>query len=96
MSVVRISYFCVLITFVHHNRSGNIEENPRPKPNSCRSFAISHWNLNSISAHNFLKLSLIQVYITVHNFDVIYLSEAYLDSSILHGDDNLQIPGYNL
>ena len=24
------------------------------------------------------------------------LSETYLDSSILHGDNNSQIPGYNL
>ena len=67
-SVVRISYFCVLLTFVHH---------------IC-------------SAHNFLKLSLLRAYITVHNFDVICLAETYLDSSILHDDDNLQIPGYNL
>ena len=43
LSVVRISYFCVLLTFVHHiwlyliisNRSGDIEKNPGPKPNPC-------------------------------------------------------------
>ena len=46
--------------------------------------------------HNFLKLSLLRAYITVDNFDVICLSETYQDSSILHDDDNLQIPGYNL
>ena len=46
--------------------------------------------------HNFVNLSLIRVYITVHNFDVICLSETYLDSSILHDDDNLQIPANNL
>ena len=77
-------------------RSGNIEKNPGPKPNSYQSFSICHWNLNSISAHKFLKLSLLRVYITVHKFDVIYPSETYLDSSILHDDNNLQIPGYSL
>ena len=38
--------------------------------------------------------SILRAYITVHNFDFICLSETYLDSSILHDDDNLQIPGY--
>ena len=87
LPVVRISYFCVLLTFVHHiwlyliisNRSADIEKNPGPKPNPCQSFSICHWNLNSISAHNFLKLSLLQAYIAVHNFDVTCLSETYLD-----------------
>ena len=50
--------------------------------------------LNSISTHNFLKLSLLQAYITIHNFDVICLSDTYLGSSILHDDENLHIPGY--
>ena len=43
-----------------------------------------------------MKLSLLRVYITVHEFDVICLSETYLDSSILHDHVNLQISGYNL
>ena len=59
-------------------------------------FYISLWNLNSISTDNFLKLSILRAYITVHEFDVICLSKTYLDSSILHDDDNLQISGYNL
>ena len=33
---------------------------------------------------------------TVHDFDVICLSETYLYSSILHDYDNLLIPGYNI
>ena len=43
-----------------------------------------------------MKLSILRAYITVHEFDVICLSKTYLDSSILHDDDNLQISGYNL
>ena len=81
LSVIRSFYFCVLLTFVHHiwlyliisNRSGDFEKNPGPKPNSCQSFSICHWNLNSISVHNFLKLSLLQASITIHEFDVIFL-----------------------
>ena len=60
------------------------------------SFSICHWHLHSIPVHNFLKLSLLRAYITVHKFDVICLSETYLNSPILHDDNNLQIPGYNL
>ena len=74
LPVVRFSYFCVLLTSVHHtwlyliisNISGDIEKNPGAKPNLCQSFSVCHWNLNSISAHNFLKLSLLRAYTTVH------------------------------
>ena len=79
LSVAWSFYFCVLLTFVHHiwlyliisNRSVDIEKNSGPKPYSCESFSICHWNLNSILAPNFLKLSLLRAYITVHEFDVI-------------------------
>ena len=73
-----------------------MKKNPGPKPSSYRNFSIYHWNLNSISAHNFPKLSLLRAYITVYKFDGICLWETYLDSSILHDDNNLKIPGYNL
>ena len=78
------------------NHSGDIEKNPGPKTKSCQSFSICHWNLNSISAHNFSKLSLLQAYNAVHKYDIICLSETYLNSSIPYDDDNLEIPGYNL
>ena len=103
LSVFRISFICILLAFIHHiwlyfiifNRRGDIEKNLGPKLNSYQSFSICHWNLNSISAHNFLK-SFLRAYITVHKSDVICLSETYLDSSIFPNDNNLQIPGYNL
>ena len=89
---VRISYICVLLTFIHHiwlcliifNRSGDIEKNPGPKPNSYQSFSICHWNLNSITAHNFLKVSLLRAYITVHSFDVIGLSQGLISIHPFH------------
>ena len=43
--------------------------------------------------HNFIQLSYLQTYIIIDNFDVIFLSEIYLDSNILPGIDNLQVPG---
>ena len=55
--------------------SGDIETNPGPKPIAGQSFSICHWNLNSISAHNFTTISLLTAYILVHNFDITCLSE---------------------
>ena len=55
---------------------GDIEANPGPKPISGQSFSICHWNLNSISVHNYTKIYL-TAYVLVHNFDIICLSETY-------------------
>ena len=61
-----------------------------------KKLSICHWNINSIAAHNFPKLVLIKAFNSIHKFDIICLLETYLDSSILHNDCNLEIPGYNL
>ena len=39
---------------------------------------------------------LLKAYIAIHKFDIICLSETYLDSSTTSDDDNLAISGYNL
>ena len=76
--------------------NGNIEMNLGPKPSSCNKFSICHWNLNFIFAHNLKKLSLLRAYISIHNFDILWLSETYLESTISSNDSNLIIPGYDL
>ena len=58
-------------------------------------FVNFHWNLNSISVHDYSKLFLLKAYVSVHKFDIC-LSETYLDSTVLLDDDNLVIFGYNL
>ena len=45
--------------------SGDIEMNPGPKPNPCHSFSICHWHPNSLTAHNFLKVSLLRAYVAI-------------------------------
>ena len=78
--LLRIFHIYALATYVFHiwlyliltKRSGDIEQ----------SFSICHWNLNSISAHNFIKISLLKTYIVTYKLDVICLSETCLDSSI--------------
>ena len=80
--------FHVWLFFIRTKRSGDIEPNPGPKLNFCQSLYICHWNLNSISAQNFIKLSLLRPYIAIHKFGIVCLSETY--------DDSLEVPGYDL
>ena len=72
--------------------SGDVELNLGPKRNAVQTLSICHWNLNSICAHNFAKLTLLRAYVSVRKFDIICLSETYLDYSI--DDENLEISGY--
>ena len=78
--------------------SGDVQVNPGPKPNSCKSqrFSICHWNLNSLIAHGFPKVSLSTTYLSFNKFDIVCLWEDFLNSEILTDDENLQIPGYSI
>ena len=76
---------------------GNIELNPGPKKDtSCDNFSLCHWNLNSIAAHNFSKLSLLEAYNGHHMHDMISLSETYLVSPVPYDDPRLNLSGNKL
>ena len=75
---------------------GDINSNPDPRFNSGQSFSICHWNLNSIAVHNFYKIYLLKAYNAIHTYDIICLSETYLNHDTLSDNDNLKIPGYEL
>ena len=66
--------FFVLILLLKH---GDIEFNPGPKKKLAKCFSCCHWNVNSILAHN--KLSLLTAYISALNYNLIPLTETYLD-----------------
>ena len=53
-------------------------------------------NLNGLTAHDGIKISLLQAYIIQNNYDIICLSETFLNSSIETNDDRISIDGYNL
>ena len=55
-----------------------------------------HWNLNGLAAHDFIKVPLVEAFITSNNFDLVCLSETFLDSTIPNDDVNIQINGYSL
>ena len=86
-----ILYFSyILLTY------GDIEVNPGPKKNCSTSFPFCHWNLNSLIAHNYVKLFSLQAYNSVYKHDVICLSEAYPDNSVPSNESDLNFPGYKL
>ena len=72
----------------------DVELNVGPKSNAAQTLSICHWNLNNICAHNFVKLSLLRAYVSVEKFNIICLSDTYLDSSI--DDKSLEISVYYL
>ena len=76
--------------------SSDVELNPGPLSNCKGYFSICHWNLNNISAHDYSKLFPMKAYIVLHKFDIICLSETYLDFTTPNDDDKLQILGYTL
>ena len=79
-----ILYFCYIL-LTH----GDIEVNPGPKKNCSTSPSFCHWNLKSLTAHNYVKLSSLQAYNSFYKHDVICLSETYHDNSVLSDENNL-------
>ena len=77
-------------------QSGNIEMIIQYRPNSCHSFSICHWNLDSLTVHNYLKVPLLWTCIAIKKFGVVSLSETYLDLSNLPDNDNFNLPEYGV
>ena len=76
--------------------SDDVEINSRRRHTPKASLSICYWNLNSISAHNYVKLSLLRAYLAFQKFNIICLSETCLNSSNSHADETLEISGYSL
>ena len=70
-------FFCLLILLTN----SDVETNSGPKKSHLY-FSCCHWNVNSLIAHNKLKVSLLEAYNTVHKYDFICISETYFDSSL--------------
>ena len=71
-----------------------IELNPGPKKLENKLLSVCHWNRNSLTTHNYSKLTQLKAYISLYKYDFMCLSEIYVDST---APDNLfEIDGYNL
>ena len=66
------------------------------KKEQIKFLSCCHWNVNSLVAQNICKISQIEVYNSLYNYDFICISETCFDSSILQGDINFQLNGYHL
>ena len=96
-----IFFICQLSFYLWHIHtliylSGDIETNPGPITNHSKGFTICHWNLNSIATDNFVKIPILESYAITHKFDLICLTETFLDSSYSNDDPRLQLTGYSL
>ena len=88
--IISIIFFSSLVLLTH----GDFETNAGPKK-SHSYLSCCHWNVNSLIAHNMLKVSLLEAYNTVHKYDFICISETYFDSPV-ESDDDLRINSYKL
>ena len=73
---------------------GDVETNPGPEI-TCNSLSICHWNLNGIAAHDYIKIAQLESFLSVHKFDIICLSETFLNTDHSNNDARLKINGYD-
>ena len=75
---------------------GNTEFNPGPKKDkSFDKLSVCHCNLNSITAHDFSKISVLEA-CNAHCATLLCLSETYFDFSVPYDDPRLKLSGYKL
>ena len=87
---------CIFLPFIERALiiAGDIETNPGPEDLIKQNISLCHWNLNGISTNNYIKMSLLEAYNAVHDFDIICLSETFLNSEYLHDEPRLCLQGY--
>ena len=67
-------------------RSGDIETKPSPE-----ALSFCCWNLNRITAYDFVGVSLVEAYNSLCNTDIIGIAETHLDS--IADEDRLALVG---
>ena len=74
--------------------SGNVHTNPGPgsSPRDGGLLKFMHWNVNSLSAHDFIRIPLIQSLNSLNDYDIIAITETALN--IDTSDDRLALNGF--
>ena len=70
-----------------------MEENPGPKDRTYLS--LCHWNLHTLAANDFAKISTLNAFNATEKLDFIYLSKSCLDFTIFSDDGSISLDGYN-
>ena len=87
-------FFNLFVYFCSSTTPWKYWVNAGPRKSKGNTVPVCHWNLNSITAHNFSKLTQLKAYVSTYKYDFICLSETFLDSST--PDNFVDIQGYNL
>ena len=74
--------------------SEDIEKNPEPTTKPNDNLSVCHWNVNSILSHNCQNIELLKNFAAMHKFDIICISETFLNNTYRNNDLNLN--GYSL
>ena len=102
LKLFKISLYLQLLSFLLYHlissdiiksnlvHSGNVHENPGP--NDCN-LKFFHWNLDSLTARNNTKISLIESYNSVFSYDLIAVSDTRLNQSI--DSEDIRIEGFS-
>ena len=74
--------------------SGNVHKNPGPGHGSRDEGLLKfmHWNVNSLPAHDFIRIPLIQTLHAYNDYDIIAITETALNRDI--SDDRLALEGF--
>ena len=67
----------------------DIESNP-----DRETLTFCSWNLNSISVHKYIRVSLLEAYNSLYKYDLIGIFETHLDNTVDEG--NFSLRGYKL
>ena len=76
----------------HISLSGDIKLYLGPKQDIHQCFPVCHWNLNNAASPTISKIQSLIASNCIDKFDIIYLSESYINSEILSSDSKLQNP----
>ena len=87
-----LEWLCSLLVML--SKDVEINRDPKRKTKSASQSSTGTWN--SIFAYNYCKLFLLNSYNSLHKFDILCLSETYLDSNTSLEDGNLETSAYTL
>ena len=65
---------------------GDVQRNPGP-------LSICYWNLGGLPTQNFYKKTLLEVFLSSNDFDILILGESHLNSKV--DENDLNIDGYS-
>ena len=80
-------YYKILIILTH----GDVHTNPGASPSSL--FKFAHWNPNSLVAHNFSRIPILEAFMIKENLNLFAITESALKNSI--PDRNIEIEGFS-